>query len=89
MSVAAKTEEILALARGRTVHDREQLLLAIVDLCDQGESAEPVMSSAPVQALLSSIFMSLVVEAERDIRQRLAEKRGVEEAEDANPQPPP
>lgn len=74
MSVAAKTEEILALARGRTVHDREQLLLAIVDLCDEGEAAEPVMSSAPVQALLSSIFMSLVVEAERDIRQRLAEK---------------
>jgi uncharacterized protein (DUF2336 family) len=74
LSVAAKTETILTLARSRAVHDREDLLLAIVDLCDDGEAAEPVMRSAPVQALLSSIFMSLVVEAERDIRQRLAEK---------------
>lgn len=74
LSVAAKTEEILGLARSRAVHDRERLLLAIVDLCDAGEGAEAVMSSAPVQALLSSIFMSLVVEAERDIRKRLAEK---------------
>ena len=74
MSVAAKTEEILGLARSRAVHDRERLLLAIVDLCDAGDGAEAVMSSGPVQALLSSIFMSLVVEAERDIRKRLAEK---------------
>lgn len=74
LSVAAKTEEILGLARSRAVQDRERLLLAIVDLCDAGEGAEAVMSSPPVQALLSSIFMSLVVEAERDIRRRLAEK---------------
>jgi len=74
LSVAAKTEEILSLARSRAVQDRERLLLAIVDLCDAGEGAEAVMSSGPVQALLSSIFMSLVVEAERDIRRRLAEK---------------
>jgi uncharacterized protein (DUF2336 family) len=74
LSVAAKTEAILTLARGKASHEREQLLLAIVDLCDTGEAAEAVMSSGPVQAMLSSIFMSLVVEAERDIRQRLAEK---------------
>jgi uncharacterized protein (DUF2336 family) len=74
LSVAAKTEEILVLARSRAVQDRERLLLAIVDLCDAGEGAEAVMRSAPIQALLSSIFMSLVVEAERDIRRRLAEK---------------
>jgi len=74
LSVAAKTEEILLLARSRAVQDRERLLLAIVELCDGGDGAEAVMRSAPVQALLSSIFMSLVVEAERDIRQRLAEK---------------
>lgn len=74
MSVAAKTEAILALARSRAVHDREHLLLAIVDLCDDGEGDEALVRSAPVQALLSSIFMTLVVEAERDIRQRLAEK---------------
>jgi uncharacterized protein (DUF2336 family) len=74
LSVAAKTEEILVLARSRAIQDRERLLLAIVDLCDAGEGAEAVMRAAPIQALLSSIFMSLVVEAERDIRRRLAEK---------------
>ncbi|MCI3133780.1 DUF2336 domain-containing protein [Phenylobacterium aquaticum] len=74
MSVAAKTQEILSLARSRAVQDRERLLLAIVDLCDAGDGATAVMESPPVQALLSSIFMSLVVEAERDIRRRLAEK---------------
>lgn len=74
VTVAAKTQEILSLARSRAVQDRERLLLAIVDLCDAGDSANAVMESAPVQALLSSIFMSLVVEAERDIRRRLSEK---------------
>ncbi|WP_304164299.1 DUF2336 domain-containing protein [Phenylobacterium aquaticum] len=74
MSVAAKTQEILSLARSRAVPDRERLLLAIVDLCDAGDGATAVMESPPVQALLSSIFMSLVVEAERDIRRRLSEK---------------
>lgn len=74
MSVAAKTQEILSLARSRAVQDRERLLLAIVDLCDAGDSANALMESPPVQGLLSSIFMSLVVEAERDIRRRLSEK---------------
>lgn len=73
MSVLARTEEILSLARSRTPADRERLLLAVVDLCDVAESAE-IMSAPAVQDLLNSIFMSLVVEAERDIRRRLAEK---------------
>lgn len=74
MSVVAKTEAILSLARSRAAHDREQLLLAIVDLCDDEDGDQQVVGSPAVQALLSSIFMSLVVEAERDIRLRLAEK---------------
>lgn len=74
MSLAATTDELLDLARSRAPADRERLLLAIVDLCDAGESAATLMSSAPAQALLDSIFMSLVVEAERDIRRLLAEK---------------
>lgn len=74
MSVATTTDELLDLARSRAPADRERLLLAIVDLCDAGESAAGMMSSEPAQALLNSIFMSLVVEAERDIRRRLAEK---------------
>lgn len=70
----AKTEEIIALARSRAPADRERLMLAIVELCDAGEGADALMNQAPVQALLNSIFMSLVVEAERDIRLRLAGK---------------
>ncbi|MDP3749443.1 MAG: DUF2336 domain-containing protein [Phenylobacterium sp.] len=74
MSVAAKADEILGLAKSKAPADRERLLLAIVDLCDAGEGAQAVMKAPPIQALLNSIFMSLVVEAERDIRARLAEK---------------
>ena len=74
VSVAAKTDDLLNLARSRAPADRERLLLAIVDLCDAGESAAGLMASKPIQALLNSIFMSLVVEAERDIRRRLSEK---------------
>lgn len=74
LSVAAKTDDLLSLARSRAPADRERLLLAIVDLCDDGEGAADLMTSKPVQALLNSIFMSLVVEAERDIRRRLSEK---------------
>ncbi|WP_312166757.1 DUF2336 domain-containing protein [Phenylobacterium sp.] len=72
--MAAKTDDLLNLARSRAPADRERLLLAIVDLCDAGESAAGLMTSRPIQALLNSIFMSLVVEAERDIRRRLSEK---------------
>ena len=74
VSTAAKTDDLLNLARSRAPADRERLLLAIVDICDAGESAAGLMTSAPIQGLLNSIFMSLVVEAERDIRRRLSEK---------------
>lgn len=74
LSVVAKTEEIISLAKSRTPADRERLMLAIVDLCDVDDGAQAMMSHAPVQLLLNSIFMSLVVEAERDIRSRLAGK---------------
>lgn len=72
MSVLARTEEILSLAKSRTPGDRERLLLAVVELCGVAESTE-IMTAPAVQDLLNSIFMSLVVEAERDIRRRLAE----------------
>lgn len=47
--------------------------MAVVDLCAASDARE-VKASKPIQDLLSSIFMTLVVEAERDIRRRLAEK---------------
>ena len=73
MSVALSGENLLGLAKSRQPADRERLLLAIADLCDAPHAGE-AMRSAPIQTLLSSIFLSLVVEAERDIRRRLSEK---------------
>jgi uncharacterized protein (DUF2336 family) len=73
VGVAVRTEELLGLAKSRTPADRERLVLAVADLADSVE-AEQVMGSPPIQGLLDSIFMSLVIEAERDIRRRLADK---------------
>jgi uncharacterized protein (DUF2336 family) len=72
VGVQVRTEEILGLAKSRAPADRERLLLAVVDLAGAADG-EQLMSSGPVQGLLSSIFMSLIVEAEHDIRRRLAE----------------
>lgn len=63
----------MTLARSREPGDRERLLSGIIDLCEAGQaSGEP--THPDIQALLNSIFMSLVVEAERDIRHRLSER---------------
>jgi uncharacterized protein (DUF2336 family) len=67
------TEGLLNLAKSRTPGDRERLMMSIVDLC--GATDTPASLTEPqVQELISSIFMNLVVEAERDIRRRLAER---------------
>jgi len=73
LSFAMSSESLLDLAKSRQPADRERLLLAIADLCDTPHAGD-AMKSLAIQALLSSIFMSLVVEAERDIRHRLSEK---------------
>jgi uncharacterized protein (DUF2336 family) len=62
-------EELVALARSRSPADRERLLMSVADLCAGGESL-----TAQAQATIQDIFMDLVVQAERDIRQRLAER---------------
>jgi uncharacterized protein (DUF2336 family) len=73
LRIASQAERLLQLAQARSPADRERLLLAIADLC---ESAEDVgaLDTGSIQTLLNDIFMLLVVEAEREIRQRLAEK---------------
>ncbi len=73
MSIASQAARLMNLAEARTPADRERLLLAIADLCDSAETVGALENDA-VQALLNDIFMRLVVEAERDIRRRLAEK---------------
>ena len=67
------SESLFDLAKSRQPADRERLLLAIADLCDSPHAGEAMKTHA-IQSLLSSIFMSLVVEAERDIRHRLSQK---------------
>ncbi|MBC6982726.1 DUF2336 domain-containing protein [Caulobacter sp. 17J80-11] len=72
MSAAVKTESLLLLAQSRQAGDRERLLLAIADLCD----GAPEAGRPEIQALLGDVFMTLVVDAERDIRRALAERLG-------------
>lgn len=74
MSFATNSDSLLDLAKSRSPADRERLLLGIVELCDAGDGANQAMAQPQVQALLNSIFLGLVVEAEREIRQRLAAK---------------
>jgi len=70
MSAAAKSEELIQLARSRRTADRERLLLAVADLCDASQASRAPQN----RRLLDDVFMALVVEAERDIRRSLAEK---------------
>jgi uncharacterized protein (DUF2336 family) len=70
---AVEIASLMKLARSREAGDRERLLTGIIDLCEAGQArGEP--THPDVQALLNSIFMTLVVEAERDIRHRLSER---------------
>jgi uncharacterized protein (DUF2336 family) len=71
--LAMSSESLLNLAKSRQPADRERLLLAIADLCDAPNGSEAMKTPAN-QALLSSIFMSLVVEAERSIRHLLSQR---------------
>jgi uncharacterized protein (DUF2336 family) len=73
VSLAGQTQQLLQLAHSREPSDRERLLNSIITLCDQGQSDDGGLDTT-VKALVESIFMSLVVETERDIRARLAER---------------
>lgn len=70
-AVLALSDRLVALAKSKAPADRERLLLAVTDLCNKDGAA---CLSAPAQALVQEIFMGLVVQAEREIRQRLSEK---------------
>mgnify|MGYP003594428640 CR=1 FL=1 len=75
LSAPIQTSELLTLARSREPADRERLLTSIVDICGASEESGQPLDPA-VQMLVESIFLTLVVEAERDIRARLAERIG-------------
>ena len=71
MDALESQDRLVSLARSRSPADRDRLMLALADLCRVGGTAA---SKPAVQGLLSSLFLNLVVEAERDMRRRLAEK---------------
>jgi uncharacterized protein (DUF2336 family) len=71
LSAAIEVREILALAQSRAPEDREKLMLALVDLCESAADGGTVLEPA-VQMLMSSVFMTLVADAERRIRQTLS-----------------
>lgn len=60
---------MLELARSPAPADRDRLLLALVDLCDQGGCEEPRTAT-----LVRDVFMGLIGRVEHDIRGRLAWK---------------
>lgn len=74
MSAAQTAQDLTELARSRSPADRDRLIMALADLCAQLNEA---MRAPQIQALLGSIFLSLVGGAEHDIRRRLAEKLAI------------
>jgi uncharacterized protein (DUF2336 family) len=71
VSDATPAQQLTALAKSRSPEDRDRLLLALADLC---APAGDQLRTPQAQALLGGVFMTLVGEAEHDIRQALAEK---------------
>lgn len=66
-------ENLLSLARSRDPDDRGRLLDAVVLLCqEQLKTGKPL--SDGVRGTLEVIFMSIVADAERDIRKRLSDQ---------------
>ena len=73
MTVAEQARTLIDLARARTPAARERLLLAVADLCE-GARSSGALDIEAARPLLNDIFLGLVAEAEREIRQRLSEK---------------
>lgn len=73
MALGEKISNLAALAKGRSGADRERLLMAVVEMCEGVQAASPDELSA-ARNELGVVFMSLVVEAEQRVRQRLAER---------------
>jgi uncharacterized protein (DUF2336 family) len=66
----AAVEPLLELARRRDPKDRERLMARLADLCE----AEGATMAPGAAAEVEQVFLTLVGEAERDIRARLAER---------------
>ena len=71
--LGAQSDALLNLAKSREPADRERLLMNIVSLCEMagpGGDADALRA----KSLIDDLFMTLVLDAEREVRRRLAER---------------
>ena len=69
----AQSDALLSLAKSREPADRERLLMNIVSLCEMA-GADGDGDAVRAKALIDELFMTLVLDAEREVRRRLAER---------------
>ncbi len=71
--VGAQSQALVNLAKSREPADRERLLMNIVSLCEvAGPGGDP--EAVKAKALIDDVFMALVLDAEHEVRRRLAER---------------
>lgn len=73
MSLASNPADLLALAQSRDPADRERLLGVMVEMCAQAD-ADGAPLSPQIKQLVEDLFITLVRQAEHDIRRRLADR---------------
>lgn len=69
-NLVVDSDQLTAWARSRAPDDRERLLQKIADLC----ALDPEVVESRASDLLQDVLTTLLTEAERDIRRRLAER---------------
>lgn len=71
--LGAQPDALLNLAKSREPADRERLLMNIVSLCEMAGSGGDA-DAVRARGLIDELFMTLVLDAEREVRRRLAER---------------
>lgn len=71
--LGAQSDALLSLAKSRQPADRERLLMNIVRLCEAAGS-DGGDEALRAKAIIDDLFMTLVLDAERAVRRRLAER---------------
>src|SRR6202012_2087813 len=67
------SDALLNLAKSREPADRERLLTNIVSLCEMAGVGGDA-NALRAKTLIDELFMTLVLDAEREVRRRLAER---------------
>jgi uncharacterized protein (DUF2336 family) len=69
----AQPNALLSLAKSREPADRERLLMNIVSLCELAGPGGDI-EAVRAKSLIDDLFMTLVLDAEREVRRHLAER---------------